>query len=798
MRRLAGWLIGLFAAALLLASIAVVFREAVVARAAEAYLAARGFPEASISVGDIGFRGATLVDLALGPGLPTVERLEARYRIIEVLGLRLRGVRIHGLRARVDFRELETIRRLAGLLPGGAGGGSFVPGPDIGVSDARIELANTGIGDVVLAAGGSLDLTQPRARAMFDARSLGLPKGVLKALERAELRVTAMGPSDQESAAPHALARISARLGDDEGELTLGADVAWARGERFDGATKVGVNLEIRGASLADHRLASLSWRSEGTVTGRSANIAGPLKAEAPVLRSGGLTVKDVGLEGEVGLSAGPRIRFAASMARGRVRIAAPPVLGPVRIKGPVDLAIPSVRVDYAPDRGLVLNARIVPDAVDAVVVREAGDDIELTARAKAVEASLQVADGIGGRLLLSDGAVRIAGKGLAGENIQATIPFPFRLAGRPIVLSGRVKSTSDPVLFAPLAIDIRATPEVDAFSLSGAVELPGLGVRLPLRGRFAHPERRGRIDFGPAALEFRPGALQPRMLGAALDAVKQAAGAVTLAGALDFKPDTPLDGEIAVDIDALTLAMAGFRIEGLAGKLRLDRLFPPRTPGVQALSARRAVLGLPLDKPTMRFRLEPKEARSTVLIERAEGRLAGGLVYLDKERFDPSAERNRFVIAVRRLSLERLLRDWAMEGLSGTGTISGTIPVVLMSKGAGIEPSTLEAEGVGVLRVNWGSARGALLRQGDEVALMVRALEDFRYSSLRITVARPLEGSLSLKVAMEGRNPAVRAGHPFRFNISFSGNLENILAAVAEGRRLGADLLQGGIGATQ
>ncbi len=798
MRRLARWLIGLFAAAALLGAAALAFREAVVARAAEAYLAARGFPEASLSVGAIGWRGATLVDLALGPGLPTIERLEARYRVAELFGLRLRGVRIQGLRARVDFRDFGTIRRLAGLLPGGGGGGPFVPGPDIGVSDARFELANTGIGDVVLAAGGSLDLTRPSARAQFDARSLGLPKGVLKALERAELTLTAMGPSDRESAPPRALARISARLGDDGGELTLRADVAWGRAERFDGATKVGVDLDIRGASLADQRLASLSWRSEGTIAGREANIAGPLKAEAPVLGSGGLAAKDVGLEGELGLSAGPETRLAATMARGHVRVGASPALGPVRIKGPIRLAVPSARAEYEPGRGLTLAARIVPDAVDAVVVREAGDDIGLTARAGAVEASLQVADGIGGRLRIRDGAFRIAGPGLAGESIEATLPFPFRPAGPPIELTGKVRSTSDPALFAPLAVDIRATPEVDTFSLSGAVDLRGLGVRLPLRGRLAQLKRQGRIDFGPATLEFRPGALQPRMLGAALGAVRQAAGAVRLSGALDLKPGTPPDGEVAVDLDGLTLATDGLRLEGLAGKLRLDRLFPPRTPGVQALSARRAVLGLPLDKPTLRFRLEAREGRSTVLIERAEGRLAGGLVYLDKERFDPSAKSNRFDIAVRSLSLERLLRDWAMEGLSGTGTISGSIPVVLMSKGARIGPSTLAAEGGGVLRVNWGSARDALLRQGAEVALMARALEDFRYSSLRITVERPVEGSLSLKVAMDGHNPAVRDGHPIRFNIAFTGNLENILAAVAEGRRLGADLLQGGIGATR
>jgi hypothetical protein len=113
---------------------------------------------------------------------------------------------------------------------------------------------------------------------------------------------------------------------------------------------------------------------------------------------------------------------------------------------------------------------------------------------------------------------------------------------------------------------------------------------------------------------------------------------------------------------------------------------------------------------------------------------------------------------------------------------------------GVAVRDGVLRSQGNGTLRVNWGDAREALLRQNENVALMVRTLEDFRYSLLEVQLSRPPDGSLSLRVRLEGHNPAVKDGHPFRFIIAFSGDLEEILAAVREGRRLGGALLKGGL----
>ena len=55
--------------------------------------------------------------------------------------------------------------------------------------------------------------------------------------------------------------------------------------------------------------------------------------------------------------------------------------------------------------------------------------------------------------------------------------------------------------------------------------------------------------------------------------------------------------------------------------------------------------------------------------------------------------------------------------------------------------------------------------------------------------------GTLTLAIGLDGANPAVLDGYPFRFNVNLSGQLAPILAAVREGRRIGAELLHGGLG---
>ena len=56
----------------------------------------------------------------------------------------------------------------------------------------------------------------------------------------------------------------------------------------------------------------------------------------------------------------------------------------------------------------------------------------------------------------------------------------------------------------------------------------------------------------------------------------------------------------------------------------------------------------------------------------------------------------------------------------------------------------------------------------------------------------------VTLAIGLEGSNPKVLDGYPFRFNVNLSGELAPILDAVRDGRRIGAELLRGDLGSSQ
>lgn len=756
-RRWTRWLIGLAVAAGAVLAIAVTLRVPLAERAAGAYLAARGFPEASISVSVFGPNRAVIDNLALGPGLPAIERIELSYRLAELAGLRLRAVRIEGVRATIDGRDPEALARLKRLLPSGGGGGDSTmaaPGPTVELADAQIIFRNTGIGEVTLAFRGNLDLAGSPVRASFDGRA--------------------------------------------DGEFGQASVTAWATPLVAD------PTLQIQGAASAE--LARLPWLQGLEPQPRGGNVELSFSGNLPIPPVdgsiiAGLLARQGSLIVDVKVRAAALPPYAASLDAGAsvtartgggvlvLGMEEPATLtarglpqGMARQKAEAEFTLEATQ-PAGPDNGssratATISGRLAENRVDATVL---------------VEGVWAPGGPMAGELRLRDGSFRLPGQDILATQIAAAVPFAFLSEGGPAHLTATVSTASGRL--APLDLDALITREDEALILKGSLASPDGAVRIPLQARTLATEARGNVALGPATLAFRPGALQPAALGSVFAMVNQAEGAIEMSGALAFAPEKPLLGSAAIGFRTLTVDTADGVIEGLTGDIRLDELFPPGTAGTQTITAARIAAGVPLEAPSLRFRLEPTEAGTAVVIERAQGEFAEGVVSVDGARFDAAASTQAFAIAIKDLSLERLLGDYAMEGMTGTGTLNGIIPVTVSAGGLAIESGIVQTEGGGVLKVAWGSSRDAMVQQGESVALMVQTLEDFHYSTLKAAIDRPADGSLSIKVAMEGHNPAVKNGHPFRFNISFGGDLESILAAVREGRRLGSSLFRGSLG---
>ena len=75
----------------------------------------------------------------------------------------------------------------------------------------------------------------------------------------------------------------------------------------------------------------------------------------------------------------------------------------------------------------------------------------------------------------------------------------------------------------------------------------------------------------------------------------------------------------------------------------------------------------------------------------------------------------------------------------------------------------------------------------------MLRALRRFEYEVLTLSINKEKGDLAQLSITLEGRNPDVLEGYPFRFNINLETNIEPLLKILKETGRISQDVLQRG-----
>ncbi len=807
----------------------IVLREPLAEQAAEAYLHARGFPQAEVSIARIGLDRTVIDGVTLGPSLPSIARVELSYRPAEILRVHLREVRIDGLRAVFDGWGRRELTRLRALLPPDGretGEKEFSPGPKVDVTDFRVEFRDPDRGDMTVTGRGRVDLSDPTVAASIDAVARGEfgeaslrvdsediagNAAVMEVQGRADVGLVRLPWPDGieprprggrvavslTGALPMPVFETGATLRTLEGEGHLSADISLRQMElppyadSVDG--KVRLDLETGGGQL---RL-RIEEPSSLTVKGLSPDLYRDVEQAEITLSSSPGDAKRAPVVGSLTAS----VRLADG--GGRMSARGEGIWTGERESWlPLDLAA-KLHVRGAKAAGADIRSA---DWEGAVAVGPEGvrlegpfegtaavEGIGETAASGRLLFSAPPAGVTAGRVEIVGGSLRMPAHDFRAEQIDATLPLILDNGSEPIRISAVASTISD--LIAPLGVEARVTAEKSTFVVDGALAVPGQGLRVPLKATYRREGTRGRVAVDPVRVEFDPGGLQPRDLGSAFSLVTRADGGVGLEATILFASGRVNGGDAVLEFEDLSLASEQGIVDRLNGSVRLDSLFPPSTAGPQTVTARRIVAGVPLEEPVVRFHTETSPEGPVVVVDRGEGRFAAGEVSIDGARWRLFADSNAVDIAIRRISLERLLRDYAMEGMSGTGTLSGHIPLKVSAGGVTIDSGVLQAEDGGVLRVSWGGAGDVLLRQGEYVALMVRALQDFRFKVLRAQVDRPEEGELAAKVTLEGHNPSVRDGYPIRFNITLSGELEEILAAIREGDRLSSDLFSGALG---
>ncbi|WP_340119859.1 YdbH domain-containing protein [Pelagibius sp. 7325] len=461
----------------------------------------------------------------------------------------------------------------------------------------------------------------------------------------------------------------------------------------------------------------------------------------------------------------------------------------PLHLAAPLRIAIDTLTLDAVPDaEGYRYSLSGREDGAAFALTAAGRDPIDVTIGALTLrlDGGFDPAAGHQASLATRLSGFALPGYGFTAEAAEVDVTLDRDLRpGTTRFAVGPFQAGGDPALTAPLALNGTVKRRGAGYDLAGEVALVEGEALAALAGRY-NDDGTAQLDLDGRPLAFAPGDLQPARISPLLQDLEEVSGTVEADAALVW-PRDPARENGTLRLSGLSFGGPA-KVDGLDLTLDLSSLLPPTSPPGQRLTVASLEAGIPVEDIALTFALDPKPALSV-----AEGGfdLGGARWRIAPATLDPAAESNRVVLATDTLDLATLFKLLGVDGLSGTGVLKGSVPVVFTGGDVVIEESRFEAQGPGVLSIRIAALRSALAGGGEAVEAGVRALEDFRYDNLTITLTKSAENDATVQLSTLGSNPTVMDGQPFRFNINLESNLTSVLEALQQGYSLSDDALK-------
>jgi Dicarboxylate transport len=464
--------------------------------------------------------------------------------------------------------------------------------------------------------------------------------------------------------------------------------------------------------------------------------------------------------------------------------------------EGPVDIALAGGDARLTLDDvdaafALAHTTRLGIDSTRLLLRTEGGTRIPFQITLPRVEVAGELsADGrYRGQAAVREAKLALPESDLAFDGLSADLTLPGDPAHATATFEiAAARHLASPAAFAPLPVSGRASRHGETVELTARVDRPDGEPMVDVAASHDLASGSGHADITLSPLRFEPGGLQPAALSPLLAELSDARG--TAEGSATVAWDrNGLAGSAQFAIHDLSFSGHGATVSGLDLDLALNSLQPPASPPHQRLSADLVDVGVPLKNLEAQFRLLP-DSPGRILVEEASFATVGSRVTLRDTVIDPMSERLDTQLLVDQVDVGVLFEVLAVDGLSGSGELAGTIPVKRDGDRVIIEDARLTAGGPGVLRFRSDAAARALASGGEHVDLVIKALQDFHYQTLTLTGNLDRDGEASLRLEILGNNPNVLDGYAFQLNINLTGHPAPILEALHLGRTLFEQIL--------
>ena len=739
--------------------------------------------------------GIRLTDFRLGDAI-TADALEVTYTPETLLQSRVVAATVRGLRltATLDDKGL-TISGLETEPSAGAPVPPFLPAlpfDELRVVDALL-LIHTQAGSIRAPMNLNMSI-EPAGEMFFDITAE-------PGHEAGAGRVNVSGAIVTDTTGAVELAAQFDATGAVRLANVVGAVPVMLQGEaqlNFDRSFTL-QHIDITAVSLALEPItvAGVTWeldRLTARVSGTTDAFRGVLgvSGSASGVPAPGVTVAslDFGVESQFEFAGGTLT--LSPLPGGGVMVRGVDIAGGLHIEGPTNISLADApgSVTFDTRNGAIgYELSLAPiEAVMALQLPGAGD-VQATLRLPNISVA---GTGQDHGLRLRGAALDVLDPPISAQGVDIDVDVGPQATSLDLSID-RLRHVADPPLAQPAALSLAATLANGIIDFAGDATVPPSPLKLSAHGRHDLAAGKGDVEFALDRIDFIPGIVDAATLFPALaGTLRDVQGALTMSGQANWD-DTGLRTSLDLDLDALALGLPAGRVSGLTGTLAIEGPTPVTTPPGQRL--RGALTAGPLQSAPFKvaFQLRPDNrlVLETLTLEFADGRVA-----MHDVVYDPANPSVEATLAVDAVDLAGLLDLIQVEGLSGSGRLSGVIPLSIDEGKVAVRQGRLEAAGPGRLSYTGSALADQLGDRGDAVGLTMQALSDFHYESLSLELDKSAAGTGNILLRMQGANPAVLDGYPFAFNINLEGDFDRIAALALEGYATLDDILRwaGGI----
>ncbi len=331
----------------------------------------------------------------------------------------------------------------------------------------------------------------------------------------------------------------------------------------------------------------------------------------------------------------------------------------------------------------------------------------------------------------------------------------------------------------------------VDRRALRGKFELGLAEGAGRLRGELRQPfgDGWGRVTFALGELNFEEEKTSlSQLLGGGPYVFDLLAGKLAVSGKLSW-PQNAAKGDRGITTGTLRIRLAdggGFYQKIWFSGLETDiifRLAPSiRTARSARVKADIVDFGLPLKNVELTLALlqSTRAPLPRLVIYDLKAALLDGELASKRIVIDTNNSVHHIPLQLKRFDLAELLTLYPFSGLQASGRLNGVLDVMVSQAGISVQNGTLRAVAPGgKIRYRPDGSAQRVKATVPGSATLLRALEDFRYEVLRAEADYALDGTLLLKLHLEGHSPRLQANRAVHVNLNLEQNVLSLLRSL-------------------